>query len=274
MKQKFSILLVVLLATLLSAQAQSTVYNFRDFTNVSASGSVMVVITQGDHYSISVKESKDPNLLTVVEKRGQTLHVYTKNKKRSSKNSSSPTVSITMPRLNDLTASGATKVSLGNLTTGDFSATTSGASHLIMGRMACGAMKLTLSGASELKTDHLAVGSLQLQMSGASSIKTDIQCKGDASMQCSGATSQDLTLKAHALTIANSGAAKCHMVFSGGSINARNSGAGKMKLDVDCEFLQAKNSGAADFVIKGTADRTDIDLSGTSKINTSALNKY
>ena len=93
-------------------------------------------------------------------------------------------------------------------------------------------------------------------------------------MQCSGASSQDLTLKAHALTIANSGAAKCHMVFSGGSVNARNSGAGKMKLDVDCEFLQAKNSGAADFVIKGTADRTDIDLSGTSKINTSALNKY
>lgn len=274
MKQKFYILLVVLLATLLSAQAQSTGYNFRDFTNVSASGSVMVVITQGDHYSISVKESKDPNLLTVVEKRGQTLHVYTKNKKRFSKNSSSPTVSITMPRLNGLTASGASEVTLGNLTTGDFSATTSGASHLTMGRMACGAMKLTMSGASELKTDHLAVGSLQLQMSGASSIKTDIQCKGDASMQCSGASSQDLTLKAHALTIANSGAAKCHMVFSGGSVNARNSGAGKMKLDVDCEFLQAKNSGAADFVIKGTADRTDIDLSGTSKINTSALNKY
>lgn len=274
MKQKFYILLVVLLATLLSAQAQTTGYNFRDFTNVSASGSVMVVITQGDHYSISVKESKDPNLLTIVEKRGQTLHVYTKNKKRFSKNSSSPTVSITMPRLNGLTASGASKVTLGNLTTGDFSAATSGASHLIMGRMACGAMKLTLSGASELKTGSMAVGSLQLQMSGASSIKTDIQCKGDASMQCSGASSQDLTLKAHALTIANSGAAKCHIVFSGGSVNARNSGAGKMKLDVDCEFLQAKNSGAADFVIKGTADRTDIDLSGTSKINTSALNKY
>ena len=274
MKQKFSILLVVLLATLLSAQAQSTVYNFRDFTNVSASGSVMVVITQGDNYSISVKESKDPNLLTVVEKRGQTLHVYTKNKKRFSKNSSSPTVSITMPRLNGLTASGASEVTLGNLTTGDFSATASGASHLTMGRMACGAMKLTMSGASELKTAHLAVGSLQLQMTGASSIKTDIQCKGDASMQCSGASSQDITLKAHALTIANSGAAKCHMVFSGDSVNARNSGAGQMKLDVDCEFLQAKNSGAADFVIKGTADRTDIDLSGTSKINTSALNKY
>lgn len=274
MKQKFYILLVALLATLLSAQAQSTGYNFRDFTNVSASGSVMVVITQGDHYSISVKESKDPNLLTVVEKRGQTLHVYTKNKKRSSKNSSSPTVSITMPRLNGLTASGASEITLGNLTTGDFSATTSGASHLTMGRMACGAMKLTMSGASELKTGSMAVGSLQLQMSGASSVKADIQCKGDASMQCSGASSQDLTLKAHALTIANSGAAKCHMVFSGGSVNARNSGAGKMKLDVDCEFLQAKNSGAADFVIKGTADRTDIDLSGASKINTSALNKY
>lgn len=274
MKQKFYILLVVLLATLLSAQAQTTGYNFRDFTNVSASGSVMVVITQGDHYSISVKESKDPNLLTVVEKRGQTLHVYTKNKKRFSKNSSSPTVSITMPRLNGLTASGASEVTLGDLTTGDFSATTSGASHLTMGRMACGAMKLTMSGASELKTGSMAIGSLQLQMSGASSVKADIQCKGDASMQCSGASSQDLTLKAHALTIANSGAAKCHMVFSGGSVNARNSGAGKMKLDVDCEFLQAKNSGAADFVIKGTADRTDIDLSGTSKINTSALNKY
>ena len=43
---------------------------------------------------------------------------------------------------------------------------------------------------------------------------------------------------------------------------------------VDCQELKAHNSGASKFVISGNADKTMIDASGVSKIDTSHLNQY
>lgn len=252
-------------------------YALSDFSRVEVSGEVQVFIAQGAQYSIRVEESANPNLLTVVEKKGQTLSVYTKSLKKnlSLRNSKDyPVVYVIMPELGSMKASGASTVSIGEMKTSDFEATVSGASTLRTAALNGKAVNLKCSGASKITLATMACTSLQSLLTGASKLDATVNCTGDAKIDCSGASKQDVTLKSRSLTITNSGAAKSLVTYHGGSVDAHNSGAGKMDLTVDCEFLKASNSGASKFTIAGTADHTDIDLSGASKIDTRNLNKY
>ncbi len=272
--KRLSALLISCLTVLLaSAQTQ---YNLRDFNGVEVSGFIKVFITQSENYSISVEESRNPNVKTIVEKNGQTLNIYTKvlKKKRVTRDGDSPIVHIAMPRLSNLKAKGAVSMNVESMKTGDFIATISGASKLTVGSMSCGDMTLNCSGASDMKVQKLSCNALQSLLTGASKLTSDIFCKGDMKLNCSGASKQELTIQGQSLNVTNSGASKSIIKFNGGQVEAKNSGAGKMQLAVDCEYLNASNSGASKFIITGTADRTDIDLSGASKIDTSGLNKY
>lgn len=252
-------------------------YSLRDFSRVEVSGTVRVFIAQGDHYGVRVRESANPNLLTVVEKHGQTLHIYTKSLKKNISlhgDKDTPVVYLIMPALSEVTGSGTSEVNVAELKTDAFSATISGASALKMERLSGQAVNLKCSGASKVMAASVACTSMQSLLTGASKLEAAVNCSGNMKVDCSGASKQQLTLKADRLTITNSGASKSVVDFRGGSVEARNSGAGKMDLTVDCKHLKATNSGASKFVIGGTADQTDIDLSGVSKIDTRNLNKY
>lgn len=60
---------------------QVTTYDFVDFQQLQVSGIVEVHFTQDKHYSISVEESTNPDLMTMVKKKGETLCIWTEIKK-------------------------------------------------------------------------------------------------------------------------------------------------------------------------------------------------
>ena len=119
---------------------QVTTYDFVDFQQLQVSGIVEVHFTQDKHYSISVEESTNPDLMTMVKKKGETLCIWTEIKKKNIRldKDDKPIVHITAPKLNELRQSGATKTTMsGKLETDALSIFASGACKCQFGSIYC-----------------------------------------------------------------------------------------------------------------------------------------
>ena len=236
---------------------QVTTYDFVDFQQLQVSGIVEVHFTQDKHYSISVEESTNPDLMTMVKQKGETLCIWTEKKKKNIRldKDDKPIVHITAPKLNELRQSGATKTTVsGKLETDAFSIFASGACKCQFGSIYCTDMVISSSGASNISTGMVMCNSLKVNCSGACNIKTNAEAEGNATLTFSGASNGTIS-------------------FTGNTLKLASSGAGKLNLHVDCLQLIASNSGAAKVSISGTADKTTIKATGVSKINTAELNK-
>jgi hypothetical protein len=250
-----------------------TPYQIDNFSEISISGIVHAVIKQGENYDVRVSESPNPKIKTRVEKKGNTLNVFTETKEKRIHTGDAPTLYVTLPSIKGVRGSGATVMTLSNLTTGDMDIDLSGAAKATFGDMKCGGLDIDCSGASKLDFGKVKCESLKGDLSGASNMTLAANVNGDIDLDNSGACKQNLHLSGKNLRMENNGASSCEVSFKGVSANVSCSGAGKMQLDVDCEELKASNSGASKFTISGTADKTDIDASGAAKINTKQLNQ-
>ena len=290
-KMKKSMFAVLLLTMLVGASACSgrefvndtptrpqtvTDYPLSGFTRLTASGVVHVVLKQGPVANVRVKESSNPNMLTKVEKRGDELYIYTKSLKKnlSLKDSEVPVAYVTMPSLTSVDMSGTAHMKMGAFKTGNLNVTVSGASKVQIDELRSDELKLTCSGASKMESGFMSCKSLRSLCSGASNITVSELAGDDVRLMNSGSSKVVLRVDARVMEMTNSGASKSEVKFEGRRLDVRNSGAGKIELNVDCEELSAQNSGAANFVIKGVADKTSIDASGVSKIDTSHLNRF
>ena len=253
-----------------------TDYPLSGFTRLTASGVVHVVLKQGPVANVRVKESSNANMLTKVEKRGDELYIYTKSLKKnlSLKDSEVPVAYVTMPQLTSVDMSGTTHMKMGAFKTGNLNVTVSGASKVQIDELRSDELKLTCSGASKMESGFMSCKSLRSLCSGASNITVSELVGDDVRLMNSGSSKVVLRVDARVMEMTNSGASKSEVKFEGRRLDVRNSGAGKIELNVDCEELSAQNSGAANFVIKGVADKTSIDASGVSKIDTSHLNRF
>ena len=289
MKKNITLLLVLaMLVSVLACNAKkdivenentitgtNTNYPLSGFTRLTASGVVHIILTQGSVESVSVKECPNPNLVTKVEKRGDELYIYTKSLKKNLnlRQGEEPVAYVTMRNISDIDLSGTTQLNTSSLQTTNLKVSSSGASKLHADRLRSDNLKLTCSGASVTDVKTITFGKLNASCSGASKIAATL--RGDAiKLVNSGASNVDFTIEAREMEMSNSGASKSDIRFKGRRLQASNTGAGKVFVNVDCEELSASNSGAANFTIEGTADKTDIQASGVSKINTSKLNKY
>ena len=288
---KKNITLLLLLTMLVSASACSakkdivenentitgtnTNYPLSGFTRLTASGVVHIILTQGSVESVRVKECPNPNLITMVEKRGDELYIYTKSLKKNLnlRQGEEPVAYVTMKHISDIDLSGSTRLKSSSLQTANLKVTISGASKLHADRLRSDNLKLTCSVASAMDVKTITFGKLNASCTGASNIAATLR-GDDVKLVNSGASNVDLTIEAREMEMSNSGASKSDVRFKGRRLQTSNTGAGKVFLNVDCEELSASNSGAAKFTIEGTADKTDIQASGVSKINTSKLNKY
>ena len=234
----------------------TTVYQLRDFTGIDVSGIAQVIFTQGPSFFVEVEESPNPDLITKVEKRGQTLYVSTEQKRRGVNigSNDNPLVRITAPDLAAIKLSGVTVFNTSQITGRDLRIDISGASKMETGLMSYDKVVASTSGACKVAASVKAEG-IDLESSGACKLTLNMEAER-LKMTCSGATTSDLTLV-------------------GGSADVDCSGAGKIDLKlVDCKKLKAHNSGATKFTISGNADDTTIDASGVAKIDTSRLNQY
>lgn len=246
MKQtiRFSVMLLLFLGICLnSLQARTdnnrlTVsYNFHNFTDLEVSGVATVYFTQANNYSITVIESNNPSLKTIIEKSGKKLIVKnaSENVNVSVSDSDLPIVHITAPHLSTINSSGLVHVNVKSLKTDDFN--------------------LNISGAANVSVEKVLCSSLNIKGSGISKLKIQAEAKGDAKLKFSGASHNDVT-------------------FKGEHLDLNSSGVGNINLTVDCKRLTASNSGASKVNISGTADDTKIKGSGVAQINTSGLNRF
>lgn len=144
-------------------------FEYTDFVNVQVGSAFEADITPADTYSISVTAPQNWFDSINIDKTGNTLEVGMEWGWNFWRNlgSNRPRVRITMPQLNNLELSGATKSNVtGFKSSGDFKLSLSGASTLDLSIEAYDT-SLTVSGASTVK-GQLYVHDIRLNLSGAS----------------------------------------------------------------------------------------------------------
>lgn len=177
MKNHFSSFLILLLLSFLSttvlADSKTKTYDYKDFKGVSVGSGMHVTVTQSNSYSITITADERDFKDLVVEKRGNSLHIYYDHsvwgwfghhRKGNVK------IKITMPELTAIDLSGGAE---GNITMEvpgkSFSAETSGGAQL-MGNLTCGNISVETSGGSKVELSGKGKN-LEADGSGGSRIK-------------------------------------------------------------------------------------------------------
>ena len=168
-----------------SRNLETREFNFSDFTRVEVSSAFEVEIAQSDSYSISV--TADENLFDyiVVSQQGAMLQIRLKTARYIG---TTQRASITMPDLYGLELSGATHGAVqGFGSSHDFTLELSGASSLSMVDMTAGDIRFDISGASRV-TGDMTAGDADFDISGASTVELQ-GSGGDIVADTSGASS-------------------------------------------------------------------------------------
>ncbi len=221
-------------------------FDYSGFTRVEVGHAFDVDITQSESFSISI--TADDNLFEyiVVTKSGSTLKINLRA--GNSYSHTTQQARVTMPGLERLTLSGATRGTIsGFSSTDDFRASLSGASSLEMDGIAAGEVSFELSGASHLTGDIIAGGDVDIELSGASKV-TLAGSAGDLRLDASGASNAGLD------------------DFPVGDVDISLSGASGATVNLDGR-LDADLSGASHLDYIGQPTLGDLDTSGGSSVS-------
>lgn len=201
-------------------------YDFKNFDKVVIAHAFEAEITAGEDYSIEV--TVDDNLVEHlrVEQKGDTVTVALEPGLLGVTNTTQR-ARITLPRLVDLEASGASRVHLSGFKTSD-------------------EVRVTVSGASSAKGD-MDTGNIKVDVSGASTLSLDGSGKR-LTANASGASTADLS----------------DFAVTDASVEA--SGASRINVDVSGK-LDASASGASSVRYAGDPTLGRIDESGASTIS-------
>ena len=135
------------------------------FKKIQAGGAIALEVISGKEFSVEIEA--DDNILPHIktEVRGDTLHIERENKLNFSNNRL--TARISLPELNGLDLSGASRAQVSGVATDDLKLQASGASEIKIS----GAAKdvdADLSGASRLEAENLQAEEASIDASGAS----------------------------------------------------------------------------------------------------------
>jgi len=140
------------------------------FTQLSVGGAIEAIVTIGDEVAVTVRSDDNivERLETVVE--GETLLVRPEGGNVGFDPTDGIQVTITVPALEGIEASGAASVAVGPLEGEALSVEASGASHVVVDEAAVAAITLDASGASEISVGGGTASSLVADLSGAASL--------------------------------------------------------------------------------------------------------
>ena len=221
--------------------------DFSDFTIVEVGSGFEVVITRSGSYSVSV--TADDNLFDYIQvsKEGETLTIGLKPG-YGYQWPLTLRAEITMPELYELELSGATRG-----TAEGFSS-----SHSFI---------LGLSGASSLTMVDMSSGDVEINLSGASRITGGITASGDAQFTLSGASIAELEGVANDMLIDASGASNLELSnFPVRNANVILSGGSRATVNLDGR-LDADLSGGSHLHYIGEPTMGDINTSGGSTVS-------
>jgi len=199
-------------------------FNFSDFTRVEVGYAFEVEVVQSDSYSVSI--TADDNLFKnlKVSKENETLKIGHSRHIGWRLRTSRPKAKITMPVLNGLKLSGASKGTVSGFNSSeDF--------------------KLNLSGASRV-TGDITANNAEIGCSGASRVELTGSAK-NAVIEASGASRMELGgFSVHDAAIKLSGASRSTVKLDG-TLNATLSGASKLSWIGNPIMGDIKTSGAS-----------------------------
>lgn len=156
--------------------------NLNAFSRITVGSAVNLIITTGTNQSVSVETNADLQDKVITEVSGDRLEISTRNLNRVDKLN----VYVTTPQLNEVTATGASKVSMTNEMQSDkFSVEASGASKIDM-NIKCSNLTGEFSGAS-VSTILVNAENIQSEVSGASVVTLKGFATG-SDMEVSGAS--------------------------------------------------------------------------------------
>ena len=204
-------------------------FDYHDFTKVEAGYAFNVDISKADSYLVRITTDDNMSEYLDISKQGDTLRIGLKPNYHYDHNSITQKATITLPELEKLGLSGASKANVG------------------VGFSSTHAVDFKLSGASNLDISAIKTGNTNFELSGASKASGNIEM-ADGSFDLSGASSLELEGSANDIDIQASGAS--HFKLSDLAV-------------VDAEI---NLSGASDATINASG-RLDGDLSGASKLS-------
>jgi hypothetical protein len=221
-------------------------YDLQDFYSVDAGSAFEVNVTWFDEFYIKVTAVKLDNIH--VEKQGQTLKIWRDGNEWFGLFHPAPRVDITMPRLESLKLSGASR---GQLDGFDMSTN----------------LDVDLSGASRLDVHNLATGNFNLKVSGASKLNGVVKTYGDAGLEVNGASSVELNGFVRNLSANIGGASKALLrEYYAQDASLVLSGASRAEVTLDGR-LDARISGASNLGWRGVPTMGTIETSGGSSIH-------
>ncbi len=199
-----------------------------DFTEIDASHSFKVKITQGSEFGVEVRAHDNVMEHVEVKKDGDELDLGLKTGNYSTKNVTLE-ADVTMPKLKGVDLSGASKAELSGFDSeGGFEADLSGAS-LLKGELKCGVASFDVSGASSVELKGSAE-TLKVDASGASSANFSAFDVTVADVDASGASNANVKVT--------------------GKLDAEASGASKIVYQGNPKLGKSEKSGASSIKAK------------------------
>ena len=243
-------------------------YNFKDFTNVQISNSFHYDLEQSDTFSVSAAIYSSLLDRLDIHQSGNTLYVSMKNNTFFGLNFSNgdyPSVTINLPQLNKLTASGSCHgTAAGFNSTGDLEVDLSGSSGANLD-ITAGKTNINISGSSNV-SGNLTAADTSITVSSSSRLDMDL-ITGKTNMTFSGSSEGSGSLTAADTTINVTNSSNINIAMKTG--NATFSASGSSYIDgiliaLDSDF---NLTGSSYSNLKGTTGDVTIFASGSSYVN-------
>ena len=247
-------------------------YDFKDFTNVQISNSFHYDLEQSDTFSVSAATYSSLLDRLDIHQSGNTLYVSMKNNTLFGLNFSNgdyPSVTINLPQLNKLTASGSCHgTAAGFNSTGDLEVDLSGSSDANLD-ITAGKTNMNISGSSNV-TGNLTAADTSIKVSSSSRLDMDL-ITGKNSLTFSGSSRGSGSLTAADTTINVASSSDINIAMK--TANATFSASGSSYID---GILIALNSdftltGSSHSNLQGTTGDATIFASGSSFVNFTGL---
>jgi hypothetical protein len=228
-----------------SGNLTTQTFDLADFSRITAGYTFDVKVTQAAKYSVTVTVDDNLSNYLRVSKQGDVLKLEMQSG-RSYPNSTMRAV-VTLPRLKEITLSGASRADVANFSSKDD-------------------LHLNFSGASQASLVNMLVNSFMLELSGASNLTGEVTADGNARLNLSGASRTELNGRAGDLDLEASGASKAELnnfavldadINLSGASNATVNASGKLSGDL---------SGASHLFYLGSPILGSISTSGASSV--------
>lgn len=187
-----------------------------DFSSIDIDRQFYTVITVGSAYSVKVDAPKDFFEHSKIKVSDHTLEVgydsnlnFEKAPKNTKYNTTSPVVTVTMPTLESLDASGQSAASISGQLQEKLKASVSGQSWLgISGQQTLKNLSLDITGQSSVDLDSIDANQINIDCSGQSAINIALAQCINANIDCSGQSATGIkTLDANKIMLDASGQA-------------------------------------------------------------------